>query len=501
MNWLKKHRDECFIFFVLLACYSYFIPRWANWSQNSRLDLVLAIVDDGTLSIDNYYQNTGDYFCFNRDTREGGCDRGGPHYSDKAPGVAFLGVPIYAAARPILRSQPVQRVLNRLAHSDAFGETLDEQGTGLKVDKVHAAIVLYLVTVVAVSIPSAVLGVLIFKFLGVFTQHSAGRIVAVLFYGLATNAFPYSGAFYGHQIVAVLLFAAFYVAFLIGQERISMRWTVLVGFMLAYAIITEYPTALIVGAVFAYTLWVLPDRRWAIGLLLSGAVPGLMLMAYDWAILGNVLPLGYQYSELYKDNVHAQGFLSLVGPNVEAMWGITFGSFRGLFFVAPVLLLALPGFVAWWRKRQHLLEWGVCLWAVLAFFLFNGSSVMWHGAFSIGPRYLVPMLPFLAVGMGVFIVTWGARGWARLLVVVLGAWSFVVIWVETVGGQRFPDWTPNPLFNYSLPKFMGGDIARNIAMGIGLSGHLSLVPLFVIVLGLGTLYLYANRVAAKEVPS
>jgi hypothetical protein len=119
--------------------------------------------------------------------------------------------------------------------------------------------------------------------------------------------------------------------------------------------------------------------------------------------------------------------------------------------------------------------------------------VMWHGAFSIGPRYLVPMVPFLAVSMGAFVIAWGTRWWAKLLAAVLGAWSFAVIWIETLGGQRFPDWTPNPLFDYSLPKFMAGDIARNLGMGMGLSGHWSLVPLLVAVAGLGTVYLYVNR--------
>jgi len=498
MRWLKRYRNELFIFLVLLACYSYFLPRWANWSQNSRLDLVLAIVDERTLSIESYYQNTGDYFCFDRDTMEGGCDRGGLHYSDKAPGAAFLGVPVYTAARPILRSGPVQRLLGRLARTDALGETLDEEGSGLTTDKIHAAIVLYLVTVAVVSIPASVLGVLVYRFLGIFTQRSGWRVGTALAYGLATNAFPYSGAFYGHQIVAFLLFGAFYLAFLIGQGRISVRWTSLVGLMLAYALITEYPTVLIVGAVFVYAIWVLPNRRWVAGLVLSGLIPGMLLMAYDWAIMRTILPMGYNYSELYRDNVHAQGFLSLVGPNLEAMWGITFGSFRGLFFVAPILVLAVPGFVNWWRQRRYRLEWGVCLWAVVSFFLFNGSSVMWHGAFSIGPRYLVPMVPFMAIGLGAFVITWGTHWWARLLAIVLGAWSFAVIWIETLGGQRFPDWTPNPLFNYSLPKFAAGDIARNLGMGVGLSGHWSLLPLVVAVAGLCLLYFYTNRESARR---
>lgn len=495
MDWLKGHRNEFFIFLVLLICYSYFLPRWAGWNQNSRLDLVLAIVDEGTLSIDSYYQNTGDYLCFNRDTGEGGCEKGGRHYSDKAPGSSFLGVPVYAATRPILRSAPVQQVLNRLAQTEAFGDTLREDGTGLKTDKIYFAIVLYLVTVTVVSIPSAVLGVLIYKFLGVFNQRGDWRVGVALLYSLATNAFPYSGSFFGHQIVAFMLFGAFYLAFLIGQGRASGWWITLAGLMLGYAVITEYPTALIAGAVFVYALLVLPDRRWGIGLVLSGLPPGLLLVAYDWAIFGTLLPVGYQYSELYKDTIHSEGFISVVGPNLPALWGITFGSFRGLFFIAPILLLAAPGFVAWWRQGKYRPEWGVCLWAVASFLLFNGSSIMWQGGYAVGPRYLLPMLPFMAVALGAFVSQWGVHWWAKLLAAVLGIWSFAVVWAETLGGQSFPDWTPNPLFNYSIPNLMSGDVARNLGMALGQRGLKSLLPLAV---GLVLVTLVWRLVGSRE---
>lgn len=474
MKWVRQHRNELFIFLMLLMCYCYFLPRWADWNQNSRLNLVLAIVDDGTLHIDKYYQNTGDYAVFN-----------GHYYSDKAPGASFLAVPVYLAVKPILRAAPVQNMMDRLAQGDAFSATLKEDGSGLLVDKIYFAIVLYLVTCMVVAVPSAVLGVVIYAFLGSFNQRSAWRIGVVLVYGLATNAFAYAGAFYGHQIVAYLLFGAFYLAFLIGQKRIAPYWIIGVGSMLGYAVITEYPTVLIAGAIFVYAIVVLPDRRWTVGLVLSGMPPGLLLMAYNWAIFGTILPVGYEHSELWTD-VHQQGFMSLVGPNAPALWGITFGLHRGLFFIAPILLLAIPGWVLWWQSGNYRWEWGVCLWAVVSFFLFNGSSVMWQGGFAIGPRYLVPMLPFMIIPVGVFVCQGWRYWWVKLLVGVLACWSMGVVWAQTLGGQSFPDYTTNPLFDYSLPQFMSGNVARNLGMVLGQTGLWSLLPL---AMGLGMLTL------------
>ena len=130
------------------------------------------------------------------------------------------------------------------------------------------------------------------------------------------------------------------------------------------------------------------------------------------------------------------------------------------------------------------------MWAAISFLLFNSSSIMWEGGFAVGPRYLLPMLPFMVIGLGIAWEEFATRWAGRLVVGVLVLWSVVAVWLETISGQSFPDWTPNPLFNYSLPRFIAGDTARNLGMGVGLHGHLSLLPLLIALAGLGLLYLY-----------
>lgn len=471
--------SEMILFFMLLASYVYFLPRWADWSQDSRLDLTLAIVDQHTLSIDDYYENTGDYALYN-----------GRHYLDKAPGPSLMAVPLYAVVKPILRSAPVGNLLHKLAQQPAFESTLREGGTGLMEVKIYRAVVLFVLTFLLVALPSAVLGVLLYRVLAVFGLSPSWRGVIVLTYGLATNAFTYSGAFYSHQISAFLLFGALYLAMKPNSRRKSLLRPYLVGLMIGLAMISEYPTAMIGAAIFTFTMIEKPTWPERFAVIVGGLGPGILLGAYDWAIFGTILPVGYEYSALYQD-LHSVGLISLTYPHGDALWGITFGSFRGLFYVAPVLLIALLGLIVWWRSAESQRLFWVSASSCLSFFVFNSSSAMWQGGYAVGPRYLVPMLPFMMLGMGAFLRRYGDSPVTRWVFGFLAAYSFAVVWIETVSGQGYPDWTLNPLFNYSLPRFVSGNIARNLGMLIKLHGLASLIPIGLL-LGAGGLMLFSG---------
>lgn len=497
----RRSRDGLFIFLILLVCYGYFLPRWADWNQNSRFDLVRAVVEKGTLAIDDYAENTGDYATV-----------GGHIYSDKAPGLAFAAVPIHAAANAMMQIPAVDSLIQRLAASPAFGDTLREGGSGLLADKVRHALGMAVATFLLVMLPSALLGVLIYRFLGDLNFSRPIRIATPIIYGLATSAFPYSGAFYGHQFTAVLLFAAFYLAFQMRQRQAfssrkdakaqegQTRWAMpAIGFLLAYAVISEYPTALIGLAVALYAVYAAPDKRWTPGAILAGLPPLVLLGWHNAAIFGSPFKLGYEYSTLWQAE-HSAGFLSLSAPTLESIWGVSFDSYRGLYFTAPILLLAWPGLYLFRKAGERRAEWLVCAWSMISFLLFNASSAMWQGGFSIGPRYLVPMLPFAAVALAFGLDAAARRRRTTMAAALLIAWSFGVIWIETIGGQSFPDYTSNPLFNYSLPRLLDGDVARNLGMLIGLRGWASLLPLAV-AYGLLWWLLMKGPLAATEVAS
>ncbi len=162
------------IFALLLASYAYFY-QGGGWNENSRMDLVRALVDDHSFNIDHYHRNTGDKAQF-----------GGHYYSDKAPGLSLAAVPAYALARTL------------------FG-SLDQ----------HTFVVVtsYTVTVLTVGLGSALLGALLFLTVRKLGATRRGATIAALGWGLDSIAFPFSTMLFSHQFTALLLFASFVLLF------------------------------------------------------------------------------------------------------------------------------------------------------------------------------------------------------------------------------------------------------------------------------------------------
>lgn len=457
---------------LLLGCYVYTLPRWADPNQNSRLDMVFAVVEDGTFQIDKYVQNTVDY-----------AKVGEHYYSDKAPGAAFLGIPTYAVLRVVLNSSLMDSAMGYLENSATLQSTLREDGTGLLEHKVRFASAQVVLTFVASMVPTAFLGIMMYGVLEQFIARPWLRVLVVLGYGLCTPAFPYAGAFYGHQLCAFCLFAAFYIAYS-RMWNLSTPALFVMGLLLGYSVITEYPSVLIVGVLCLYAFFRLPSKWRVCWVVLGGAVVAAGWLLYNTAVFGAPLELGYSHSELWVEQHHT-GFMSLTRPSLIALWGVSLSPFRGLFYYSPLLLLAIPGFVLWYRSGEHRIEFWVTLSSVLAMFLFNSSSIMWWGGFAVGPRYLLPMLPFLVLPLAFVLRAWSARLWFRMLVLGLTVWSWIAVWGLTLAGQAFPpDAIKNPLIEYAWPQWQSGNIARNLGMFVRLPGLSSLIPLLVFVVAM-----------------
>ncbi len=215
---------------------------------------------------------------------------------------------------------------------------------------------------------------------------------------------------------------------------------------------------------------------------LGGLLPIALLVVYDLAAFGTPLPVGYEYSALWQ-NQHQTGFMSLTYPQPAALWGLTFGLFRGMFVRAPWLLLALPGYVIWWRSGQHRPFWWVALLAPLSMLLFYGSSAYVVGRL-LG-RATLPGADGAVSGAGRAagpLRRSGAGPWGRGALLLLIGLSVALTWGEALGAAVVPTgYSRQPWIGYTWPAWAEGDLARNLGMALGLRGAISLLPLALLI--------------------
>ena len=207
---------------------------------------------------------------------------------------------------------------------------------------------------------------------------------------------------------------------------------------------------------------------------------------------GSPLASSYRYLGSFPE-ISNTGFLGFSAPRWEALWGITFSQYRGLFFLSPFLLLAIPGFYYFIRDRNWSPEGVLSVTIIAAHLLLISSWYDWRGGFAIGPRNLLLVLPFLVVPLAFFLrrhdhlhIRSSVNKPFHLFVCSLFGLSlllsFLLIWLASTSGQYFPPITvANPLAEFFWPKFVVGDITRNLGMALGLCSWWSLLPPILII--------------------
>ena len=318
-------RAACLLGFFSLFSFLYFYEG-GGWNQNSRFDLLRAIVEEHTLRIDDYHENTQDKAHFQ-----------GHYYSDKAPGLVFLAVPFAMVARPALRIAGVDPRSPR-------GELA----------------LSYVVSACAVALPTAVAVVCLF-FLGLrFGGSIAGAAFGAATMGLGTPMWAYASLFWAHALVAACLIFAFAAALKVRDSsgaRADFLWALAVGLAAGWATVTEYPAApasAMLALLAVSQVWPRGKAaRWRVmaGVSLGAAICLVVLLWYLHAAFGSFRP-SYSY---YDPNAFAfmqqRGYLGLTYPHPDRLLKLLFGCSRGLFFASPVALAAPVGL--WWLWKEN----------------------------------------------------------------------------------------------------------------------------------------------------
>ncbi len=492
---MRDRTVSLIIFVTLLLSSSYIFPRWLDWNQNTRFDLTAAIIERGELSIDAYVSNTGDYAEFN-----------GRTYSDKTPGLSFLAIPVYALMHKLTEIEAVQTAITLVGRNPTAALTVNRPIDQVSRQEFIFTANMAVATLITVALPSALLGVLIYILLGRMGYSRRVRALAVLIYGIATPAFAYSAAFYGHQPAAIMLFAAFAWIYTLRQHAPGKIESFALGCLLGYTIVTELPAIPLVAILGLYAIWVVRRPGPIVLMSIGGFLPLAVMGVYHNAIFGTPLTVAYLHlvNPIWNERF-GSGVLSASSFRIQFLWGLTFSAYRGLFFISPILLAAVLGFGLLARESDKRAEWLVSLAMVVSLLLIYSSSPEWFGGYGVGSRYLVPMLPFLVWPLAAVldriersrkILRRGLSG----LIFILALASIVITWSLTVGGQYYaPEDIMNPLIEYSWPHMISGDVARNWGMLIGLPGAWSLLPLMgLIALACGAIWFFTAKRGEQE---
>lgn len=415
--------------------YAYFYEA-GGWNQNTRFDLVRALVEHHGIRIDDYQENTGDKADFE-----------GHFYADKAPGASFTAAPAVAVARAGIRLS---------------GGDPDSVDNLLRLT--------YVASLAAAAIPGAVAVMLVWVIARRVGASAAGANVVALTLGIGTPFWAWATVFYGHTLAAACLLGAFLLALRLGDaDRTSAsraRLGLGIGALVGWSVVTEFPTAIPGAVVVAFAL----SRAWSHGrgtlirvattVAVAGGAFALGLGAYHYSAFRNPFHVGYASEQMA---VLKNGFFGFTFPKAGTAAELLWGSYRGLLPLAPALALVPIGWWSWARQSRSCATCRVGLVAGATFlvgFALNASYEHWEGGWSFGPRHLGPVLGFAALALVPLWMKGGRAARAIVVTLALGGFGAALVGISTTAQPPAPTYDA-PMRELLWPSFRGGHLSLN----------------------------------------
>jgi hypothetical protein len=432
---------------ALLYVFPHF-PRINNPNENVRLYMTAAMVEEGSYSINGIRKRWG--WVNDAAVREG------RYYSVKAPGTSLLGVPAYAAYHWIA------------------GDDLDRTTA------------LWLVRFTATILPTLLFLFFFHRWLGARTGHAVVRDTVFLSVALGSFLLGHTFLFASHTPSAAAGFGAFMLLYDARHRgRIGNGLAFLAGLLAAGCTLLEYPAIFLSILLCTYALVALRPWQRLAPFAAGALIPTLAMMHFQWRAFGDPLSPGHRLVEnpAFRRN-HEEGIFGATEFHPEAAWSLLFDFRLGLLVLTPILVLALPGFVRLVMRRSERLDAWVAILICTSLYVFICFMNIWDGGWAIGPRYLAPVVPFMAWGAlaGLDAVARVAPRVAGALGVGCAAAALVAAGAPSIYYPHLP-----PELDWPLAHLIGLLIRHdyaplNVGNLLGWHGSASMVPILLLAL-------------------
>lgn len=411
------------LFVALFVPFSYF-NHSDGWNQGARLAELHAIVVKHTLKIDDYVSYTGDRALID-----------GHYYSEKAPAMTLAALPAFAAT---------------VAIQKAMGIDPDHE----RAKKVSD----WIATSLSVGVLAALGGVAFFALISTDIA-PVPAVIATFGIFLGTIIWPYATALFAHAGTIGLLCIAMWAA--LGDRP---RDTI-AGVAAGLAVASEYPAAIPVAVLGVY----LGAKDWRRMIRYGVAtLPGAtLILLNNAAISGSPFKLGYGSNPLFPELTATNTFGFSV-PDVLALRELLVGEYRGLLPWSPVLVMAVPGLGVLFRKERALSVAVVA--GILLVLLQVASFYTWFGGNAVGPRYLAPAIPFVALAAAYGIRRFPEMGMILAVISIGMMLMIAAIAIDPPGDVL------TPLQSFYLARIEQHRFADNLGRLLGLPVWLSLLP-------------------------
>lgn len=365
---VRRRRSALWAILLVGLSFAMVIQNWSD-NQSSHYDLIRALAA-GRTTIDYGPYSTKDKACYPQKVKgETGCAYG-HWYSARAPGLAMYSLPFYEVLEAI-DAPAVARASQALRNEDEM---------------------IYFVGLWGSVLPGLILLLLIWRVAERFEPGYGGPTAVIV--GLGTIVLPFSTLLFSHVFSAMLGFACF--AVLVHERHGQPRPLLLAaaGLLIGYGITSEYPVAFSAVVLGLYMLS-RPDSLRPGPLVLraatfvGGAVVGLIpLLLYNHAAFNSWTHLAYS-------NIPQQqkGFFGISAPSIPVLGTLLLDS-RGLLTLFPVLIMGAVGTVLLYRRgarAEALAVTGVCV----LYLGYNAGYYLPFGGGSVGPRFLITIVPYL----------------------------------------------------------------------------------------------------------